>query len=231
MLRETNPAQASDLAIFPLDNTRRHRASCCATRTPCRRLCLRLELYQDPRIYAIVSSSQGVVDGANSRFVSESEVESAPTLALEVLEGPVLPNGTTYNINCRGYVGSKRQAGDGWVFVGTQEYDEQGAPRNDIVLPAEEMGFGAVHFVIKYDSERRNYLIRDNGQGTGTFLKIDSPLVLRSGYAVGFGDSTMVVEIGTGCQLSLKFLDGPKAEESLYELAWTVAHLAATMAS
>ena len=146
----------------------------------------------------------------------ESEVESAPKVTLEVLEGPVMPIGTTYNINCRGYVGSKRQAGDGWVFVGTQECDQQGVPTNDIVLPAEELGFGAVHFVLKYDSEHRHYLIRDNGQGTGTFLKIDCPLLLRSGYAVGFGDSTMLVELEAGPSVTLRFLDGPKAEESLY---------------
>ena len=100
--------------------------------------------------------------------------------------------------------------------MGTREVDEHGAPANDIVLPQDELGLGAVHFVVKYDSARRTYYIRDNGQGTGTFLKIERPLALQSGYAVSFGDSTMVVTLENSVGLQLRFLDGPKAEESLY---------------
>ena len=51
------------------------------------------------------------------------------------------------------------------------------------------------------------------GDGTGTFIKIDFPLLLKVGYIISFGDSHMHVNILEDEDLIFKFLDGPKMEE------------------
>jgi hypothetical protein len=52
------------------------------------------------------------------------------------------------------------------------------------------------------------------GMGTGTFIKVDKDLVLKTGYIISFGDSHMVSTIKPD-KLHLKFLDGPKVEQEL----------------
>ena len=52
--------------------------------------------------------------------------------------------------------------------------------------------------------------------GTGTFIKIDKELKLQSGYIISYGDSHMVVTAKQD-KIHLKFLDGPKLDQELYE--------------
>ena len=47
--------------------------------------------------------------------------------------------------------------------------------------------------VIKYNLDNRNYYLRDLGDGTGTFVRLDAPLLLKHGYIISFGDSHMVI--------------------------------------
>ena len=42
---------------------------------------------------------------------------------------------------------------------------------NDVILPKGE-GFGEQHFMIKYESAKNQYYLKDLGKGTGTFIKI-----------------------------------------------------------
>lgn len=37
---------------------------------------------------------------------------------------------------------------------------------------------GRRHFIIKYDVLKKSYYIKDTGEGSGTFIKIDHPLVI-----------------------------------------------------
>ena len=66
---------------------------------------------------------------------------------------------------------------------------------NDIVIPDEggTLGIGKWHFIIKYSTETKNYYIWDLGDGNGTFVKIETPLLLKHGFIISFGDSHMVV--------------------------------------
>ena len=43
---------------------------------------------------------------------------------------------------------------------------------NDFVLPKNE-GFGKRHFTIVFSVEKNGYYIKDMGDGTGTFIKVD----------------------------------------------------------
>ena len=47
--------------------------------------------------------------------------------------------------------------------------------------------------IIKYNMQEKRYYLRDLGDGSGTFVKIDTPLMLKNGYIISYGDSHMTV--------------------------------------
>ena len=129
----------------------------------------------------------------------------APTIEMTVLEGTpfselkrsLLEPGAGFSeaaitINSFGLEPpSRRNARDRTVFFGTQD---DSAAVNDVLLP-EGNGFGKQHFFIKYLIESNEYVVKDMGDGTGTFIKIISPIILSSGLIISFGESHMVVGI------------------------------------
>lgn len=136
---------------------------------------------------------------------------------MQVLEAVNLAPGTKFDITAQGYAKSERKIIDGFVYIGTQVKNETtGECPNDILIPQTETGFGAVHFIIQYRREAKNYFIKDNGLGTGTWVKIEKPIVLLSDYIVSFADSSMVVHLGLEGSIEILFLDGPKADKKLY---------------
>ena len=48
---------------------------------------------------------------------------------------------------------------------------------NDFVISSVDTGIGKRHMVIKYSMDNKSYYLRDLGDGSGTFVKIDVPLV------------------------------------------------------
>lgn len=77
--------------------------------------------------------------------------------------------------------------------------------------------------MIKYDPAERDYYIKDLGDGSGTFVKVERNLVrffltikkLKTGYIISFGDTHMLVQIQSDTasgesKILLKFIDGPK---------------------
>lgn len=63
---------------------------------------------------------------------------------------------------------------------------------NDVILPKAE-GFGQRHFAIQFNVEKNWYCLKDLGEGTGTFMRVDRQFILKNGHIVSFGDSHMVV--------------------------------------
>ena len=61
--------------------------------------------------------------------------------------------------------------------------------------PVPYGGIGKRHMVIKYQELDKKYYLRDLGDGSGTFIRVDNhkDLVLKHGFIVSFGDSHMVV--------------------------------------
>ena len=61
-----------------------------------------------------------------------------------------------------------------------------------------------------------SYYLRDLGDGNGTFVRLDTPLLLKHGFIISFGDSHMVVSIfkDEEPRIQLKFLDGPKIDQT-----------------
>lgn len=86
-------------------------------------------------------------------------------------------------------------------------------------------GIGMRHMVIKYNMDDKQYYMRDLGDGSGTFVRVDNCkyLVLKHGFIISFGDSHMVVQFSSDInepnnqevvnRITLKFLDGPKIDK------------------
>jgi hypothetical protein len=152
--------------------------------------------------------------------IPESEIDKAPLLKLEVIEGPNV--GIYYQINACGLIGLEgRGRKDGCVLVGSQEYANNiDEPYNDIVFdPNDNFKIGKRHFLIKYNMETTGYYLRDLGDGNGTFVRLDNPLFLKTGYIISFGDSHMFIQISEDSadetsKLEIKFLDGPKTDQT-----------------
>ncbi len=148
--------------------------------------------------------------------IPAEEIKVAPKMLLEIIESPTIPRGTSFPINACGYENSERKMNDGCVYIGTAGHTSDDQCVNDIIIPSEEQGMGAKHLVIKYSMESKEYFLKDLGEGTGTFVKIDGVLPLKQGYIISFGDSHMAVNIRLNGKIQLKFLDGPKTDQTLY---------------
>jgi len=147
--------------------------------------------------------------------IPPEEISMAPKLLLEIIESPSIVQGTSFLINACGYENSQRKMNDGCVYIGTRNKSPDEFA-NDIEVSEGEEGMGHKHLVIKYSMETKRYFLKDLGEGTGTFIRIDSPLALKQGHIISFGDSHMAVSIRLGGKIQLKFLDGPKTDQTLY---------------
>ena len=49
---------------------------------------------------------------------------------------------------------------------------------NDFVISSMDTGIGKRHMVIKYNMDNKSYYLRDLGDGSGTFVRLDVPLVI-----------------------------------------------------
>ena len=58
-------------------------------------------------------------------------------------------------------------------------------------------GIGKRHLVIKFNDIDNRFYVRDLGDGSGTFVRIDNSkdLILRHGFIISFGDSHLKFEI------------------------------------
>ena len=91
---------------------------------------------------------------------------------------------------------------DGCTIIGSLEKTHKGDWANDFMISNADSGIGKRHLVIKYNLDNKSYYLWDLGDGSGTFVRLDSPLVrifykwfkaLKHGYIISFGDSHMVV--------------------------------------
>ncbi len=83
---------------------------------------------------------------------------------------------------------------DSYVYFGSSETQSEQSKSNDYIFP-ESQGFAPQHFYIHYIREKNAYMLRDLNKGTGTFLKIQHSVILRSGHIVSFGQTHMVIGI------------------------------------
>lgn len=94
-----------------------------------------------------------------------------------MLEGLAVQKNTVLVINACGLIGSRRNKSDGCTVIGSQEKTSNGDEQNDYIISNIDTGIGKRHMVIKYNLDNRTYYIRDLGDGSGTFVRLDIPLV------------------------------------------------------
>eukprot|EP00347_Sterkiella_histriomuscorum_P020525 403337469 len=151
--------------------------------------------------------------------VPKEEIAKAALLQIMVVEGLAVDKNTLLKINACGLIASKRNKSDGCTIIGSQEANKNGEVLNDFVIPSTDVGIGKRHFIIKYNLDNKSYYLRDLGDGSGTFVRLDVPLILKHGYIISFGDSHMVVQfcdnkIDKTSKIQCKFLDGPKTDQT-----------------
>lgn len=88
--------------------------------------------------------------------------------------------GTNLKINAQGMIASKRNKKDGCTIFGCVSDNDHGEVLNDFVIPQEDQGIGRRHMMIKFNTDNKMYYIRDLGEGSGTFVKLDTELVFLS---------------------------------------------------
>lgn len=64
--------------------------------------------------------------------------------------------------------------------------------KNDIVLK-DDGQIGNNHFRIRYCPYKNKYLIKDMGDGLGTFIRVEDPTILQSGTVICIGESHLIV--------------------------------------
>ena len=116
---------------------------------------------------------------------------------MQVIEGVAIPKNTSLIINACGLIDSLRNNNDGCTIIGSKEKGQTGEVYNDFVISNLDQGIGKRHMIIKYNIDTKSYFLRDLGDGSGTFIRLDNPIPLKHGYIVSFGDSHMVVQIAT----------------------------------
>lgn len=139
-----------------------------------------------------------------------------PKLRLVILESTTISPGTILKISATGLEDSKRNKSDFKTFIGNRLTDN-GEIINDFVIPEDSEGMGRQHLLINFNISTSKYYISDLGDGTGTFAKIISELILKNGYIISFGNSHMKIFLGPDNEkLGIKFLEGPKINEEFF---------------
>jgi FHA domain len=139
-------------------------------------------------------------------------------LTLTILDTLSMTKGKVYEIYPYGLKSSKRNTKDGCVYAGSL-CKEDSRYVNDIILSDQEKGIGKKHFLIQYlnnkiISEKGTFMIKDLGDGMGTFVRLQRPLKVQNNYIISFGDSHIIAKVN-GVKLTVKFIDGPKMKEKL----------------
>lgn len=122
-------------------------------------------------------------------LISEAVVKTAPLLEIQIMEGKESMIGKQLKINAQGLIGSQRKKKDGCTIIGSQDQNFQtGEFYNDFVINNEILektegdqsnnaangGIGKRHMVIKYNEDDKKYYLRDLGDGSGTFIRVDN---------------------------------------------------------
>ena len=106
--------------------------------------------------------------------IPAEEAQNAKQLRIDVIEGfDHVDKNVSLLINAQGLEGSLRAKNDGCTIIGSGEHGPNGEPINDFVIPQDELGIGKRHLIIKYNLDNGEYYMRDLGDGSGTFVRLD----------------------------------------------------------
>lgn len=107
----------------------------------------------------------GLESMASVRMAYLAQNKLVPTVSSGPSEDP---NRQIFQMDFTTYFGSYEPISDLQQKMIDAEMDKL----NDVLLP-EHDGFGSRHFYIKYSNDMSCYLIKDLGEGSGTFIKVE----------------------------------------------------------
>jgi pSer/pThr/pTyr-binding forkhead associated (FHA) protein len=86
---------------------------------------------------------------------------------------------------------------------------------NDYVFPVEESGISRQQFKIHYSTTTDQYFIKDLGHESGTFVRVDSKLIIKHGYILTFGKYHVAVTRKRGREegIIVQVIDGVQPKE------------------
>ena len=85
-------------------------------------------------------------------------------------------------------------------------------------MPETESGFGSKHFKIFYSSPDEEFRIKDLGEGTGTFVKIENQAAAKDGTMFSFGNFNTLInmipaaEIHKDDTIKIRIVEGAEAK-------------------
>lgn len=122
-------------------------------------------------------------------------------LTLEVLESRLLLPGSEFHITPNGLEGSSRRSRDCNVIVGSEEKE------CDLAIKEDAEVIGRKHFMLFWQKEV--CYLKDLGEGSGTFIRVNGSFPLSSGCIISFSDIHIFVLL-EGSTLLLKPLNSDK---------------------
>lgn len=137
-----------------------------------------------------VQMSRSIDDTSLSAVIlQDKDLDAAPRLNLIPIESPALQQKEVLRINAYGLEGSLRGKRDGVTYIGSDPSEG-----NDFAIP-KDISLGRKHLMIRFNASTSKYYLKDLGEGTGTFVRIDVPVLLRHGFIISFGESHLVVHL------------------------------------
>jgi hypothetical protein len=127
-----------------------------------------------------------------------------------ILDSQTFEIGSEFSVNQLGLESSSHSK-SGSVTIGSS------SETNDIVISEQEKGIGSNHLLIKFDRTfSKGFALKDLGQGSGTFIRIEKKLFLKHNQIISFGNSHMNIHFNhdPSC-IELLFIDWPRKGETL----------------
>jgi hypothetical protein len=119
-------------------------------------------------------------------------IKSTKTLKIKVINDGSLPKGTAFIIRPSGLETSVRDKKDGFVYFGCSGRLSSGG-LNDICVPISDLNVDLSEqiqsFMIYFNIDRNSYSIKDLGKGSGPYIKVKEPQVIKNNSMIGLGET------------------------------------------
>jgi hypothetical protein len=181
------------------------------------------EAPQDPELIPIKTAlkANSTTTSTNIRALLDAEDNSLAvcSVTLEVVESAIFEAGGTIELSEAGITASHNPVTEMLASHCTVR-DSETEVKMEFCLPEEEIG--NQHFAIIFERRTSHFFLSDLGTGTGTFVKIIEPMLLKSRFIISFGDSHMAINVQPASQrqvldrpmLRIMFVEGPKLDQS-----------------
>ena len=186
----------------------------------------------DPEKLVIIDPSYQYISESNVNINEESE---SHLLELEILNSYSLSIGTKIKIDELGLIeGSLRNAKDKITYFGSVENTDNNTNEKeknaddksiDYLIPLKHCEKFGRFFKIQFLPKLNQYIIKDLGNGLGTFIKIQDSIYLRDNTMINIGDTFLICNFlppseeneknvnGKNQKLQIKLFDSKNSNE------------------